>query len=144
MHAASNKNKLMFVLHSSKTHGLGDKPQIIKIQGYDLQDVTPRVVNRHCPFRILQQYIAVRKQTRAAESEQFFVFRNRTPLTAAHFRSVLDKLLTLAGLDKTMYGSHGFHAGHAIDMLECLHRDVGTIRKFGRWRSNVVYRYLSM
>ena len=30
----TNKQKLMFVLHTSKTHGLGDKPQIIKINGY--------------------------------------------------------------------------------------------------------------
>ena len=31
VHIADNKEKMLFVLHSSKTHGLGDKPQMIKI-----------------------------------------------------------------------------------------------------------------
>ena len=33
VYIADNKPKFMFVLHSSKTHGKGNKPQIIKIKG---------------------------------------------------------------------------------------------------------------
>ena len=33
VHCAVNKLKMKFILHSSKTHGKGDKPQIIKIVG---------------------------------------------------------------------------------------------------------------
>ena len=32
VHIGTNKKKLLFVLHSSKTHTKGDKPQLIKIQ----------------------------------------------------------------------------------------------------------------
>ena len=32
VHIGTNKKKLMFVVRSSKTHSLGDKPQIVKIK----------------------------------------------------------------------------------------------------------------
>ena len=38
LHIAVNKKKMMLVLHTSKTHGLGDKPQKIKIQAETVKD----------------------------------------------------------------------------------------------------------
>ena len=32
VHIGQNKDKILFVLHSSKTHGKGDKPQMVKIE----------------------------------------------------------------------------------------------------------------
>ena len=34
VHIGRNKNKMMFLLHSSKTHTKGDKPQVIKISEF--------------------------------------------------------------------------------------------------------------
>ena len=43
--------------------------------------------------------------------EQFFIFRDRMPVTAANFRSMLHNTIKLSGLDHTLYRSHGMTAG---------------------------------
>ena len=50
VHIAINKPKLLFVLHSSKTHGRGDMPQMIKITGLSF---CPN--NQCCPFVLLKK-----------------------------------------------------------------------------------------
>ena len=42
VHVGSNKKKLLFILRTSKTHGLGDKPQKIKIMATELSDITTK------------------------------------------------------------------------------------------------------
>ena len=72
-----NKDKIMFILHSSKTHGKGDKPQIIKIMSEALQNFS-KVVQRDdhlCPFKLISDYLTTRK-TYAQNSELFFIFRD--------------------------------------------------------------------
>ena len=85
VHIGRNKKKLMFVLHSSKTHGKDSKPQIIKIYSSDIQITGDRKGSEKmessiiCPFEILKQYVTVRR-TRSSENEQFFVFHDRSPV----------------------------------------------------------------
>ena len=43
--------KLLFILWSSKTHGLGDKPQTVKIVGSTFEYDDPL-----CPFKALTEY----------------------------------------------------------------------------------------
>ena len=147
VHIGRNKNKLKFVLHTSKMHWKGDKPQIIK-----LTSTSARVAENHnnfsysnniCPFIALQTYLTARKRGRRSDEEQFFILQDRSPVTQYMFRSVLDKLLSLVGLDPTYYGSHAFRAGRAVDMYNILKLDVGTIQKVGHWKSNVIFKYLS-
>ena len=59
MQIALNKQKMMFILRSSKTHNKGDKRQIIKIVG--LENRQPNNPNRHCLFKLLWDYIKVCK-----------------------------------------------------------------------------------
>ena len=59
---AKNKCKLMFVLHSSKTHTRGDKLQIIKISTMGIYKCTDLPTNIY-PFRVLKQYLQVCKKT---------------------------------------------------------------------------------
>ena len=137
---------LTFILHTSKTHGPGDKPQVIKITGPDSPYVRYGADTKNhgiCPFQMISTYLQIRKK-RDDINEQFFTFSNRSPITAANLHSVLHKSLTIAGLDTNMYGSHGFHAGHAVDMLTILNLDICAIRKIGRWRSNAVFKYLAI
>ena len=77
---ATNKNKLLFVLRSSKNSGNDKKPQLIKIES------TGKSYNNHdyetlCPYALLMNYIAARK-TMKSDDEQFFVFRDRSPVSA--------------------------------------------------------------
>ena len=91
---ATNKNKLMLILRSSKTHNKSQKPQVIKL------NKLRRKVNQHnqqqesgniartCPFLALREYAAMRPTSMKA-SEQFFVFRDNSSVRAANMRSVL-------------------------------------------------------
>ena len=70
VHIGLNKKKLMLVLHSSKTHGRGSKPQIIKISSIQKEG---RKADKFCPFKLLQDYVHIRKSFKS-ENEQFFIF----------------------------------------------------------------------
>ena len=76
VHIGLNKDKLMFVLHSSKTHGKGNKPQIIKIDSVGkLAKGNQSPSNTLCPFTLLKNYVSIRGKYQNNE-EQFFVFRD--------------------------------------------------------------------
>ena len=137
VHIADNKDKLMFVLRSSKTHSVDEPPQIVKINSQPLKGKLPDVL---CPYSNLRQYIALR-QPYLSESEPFFVFADRSPITPAQVRCVLKKLLKLGNLENGNYGTHSFRAGRALDMLN-MGVSVETIKQIGRWRSNAVFAYL--
>ena len=50
VHIGMNKEKMLFVLHTSKTHGKGSKPQKIKIQKLSKITDNERRSNNWCPF----------------------------------------------------------------------------------------------
>ena len=134
VHVAENKRKFLFILRTLKTHGLGNKPQMIKICG------ATGVRDQHCPFGILQQFVKVRP-SRRNDSEPFFVFADRHPVNPGHARSVLKNVVRLLGLNNTLYSFHCFHSGRSTDLYEW-GVPVSTIMKLGRWRANAVYKYL--
>ena len=141
VHVARNKKKMMFVLHSSKTHTKGDKSQIVKIQSIkpNSTELNSRQV-QWCPFGLLRKFLEVR-QGFVITDEQFFIFRDGTPVTPAHMRCMLQKLLISAGMDTSVYQVHGLRTGKASDLLQ-KGVSVETIKKLGRWRSNAVFTYL--
>ena len=59
VHIGVNKPKLMFVLHSSKTHTEGQKPQIIKISAIQNKRHSSHGLGHICPFILLQNYLQV-------------------------------------------------------------------------------------
>ena len=89
VHIGNNKRKLLFMLHTSKTHGRGTKPQIIKISSEKVETFNCRKqekAERNCPYDILRKYLAVRKDY-MDDSEIFFIFRDRSPVTPDHVRA---------------------------------------------------------
>ena len=104
VHVGMNKQKLMFVLRSSKTHGKDKQPQIVKIVGFtddSTQDkVKHKVLNTFCPFDIVERYSDMRKLQKNT-NEPFFVLQDRTPISANCFRNILKKLLCIVGLDRS-------------------------------------------
>ena len=140
----TNKQKLMFILHSSKTHGKESKPQIIKISASDRDNKQTMVPHPQslafCPFTLLENYLQARKP-RKSDSEPFFVFQDRTPVSPANFRNILDELLKHNHFDARLYSSQGFRAGRTTDLYE-LGVSVETIKKLGRWSSSAVNTYL--
>ena len=88
---AMNKQKIMFVLRTSKTHWCDIKPQIITITATPLvADNAPVKIRMFCPFQLLRNYIKARR-TRASKcsTEQFFIFRDRSAVKPEHVRKVL-------------------------------------------------------
>ena len=149
IHIGENKDKLMFVLHTSKTHCHDVKPQVVKISSVS----NPEGCTAHqrlfctsasdltCPFTLLHNYIRMHKQIKQPD-EQLFIFRDCSPVKSVHMRSVLNQALTHNGLDPRNYGCHSYRIGRAVDLYTHMNLDVGSIRKLGRWWSNIVYSYL--
>ena len=68
---------------------------------------------------------------------------NESPLTRSQFTDVLAKAIRCLGLPTQVYTSHSFRVGRASDLAS---KGVPneTIKKLGRWKSNVVERYIRL
>ena len=145
VHIGLNKKKLLFVLRSSKTHNKGTKPQTVKISGLNNgENVSYKYVAANhelCPFKLLSNYLTARKK-RKNDNEQFFVFKDRSPVMALHYRKVLKELIVMNSLNNSLYTAHGTRSGRAHDLLE-MKIPIPVIKKLGRWSSNIIYTYLS-
>ena len=156
VHVGTNEDKLLFLLRSLKTHNKANKPQLIKISSESMQctkqgqrkwltgsvqNFKEAVVDLYCPFRAVRDYIKVRRK-QISDDEQFFIFRDRSPVKLYHFRAYLKKVLKSMGIDQTLYDTHSLRAGRSVDLLK-LGLSVETIKKIGRWKSNAVYTYLN-
>ena len=146
VHVGVNKNKILFVLQSSKTHTKGDKPRLIKIQATPLQTYKkqgsnkPKKLQLNCPFKTLKDYIAVRLLLVSCD-EPFFVYSDRTPVAEQNVRKTLRDIIGLMGLDSSYYSFHCFRVGRSCDLLN-MGISVETIKKIGCWKSNAVFTYL--
>ena len=140
VHIGVNKDKFLFVLRSSKTHGKYVKPQQIKVSAQTDRETVTNENKEICPFTLLRQYSAARPDY-FSQKENFFVFRDFTPVTVAQMRSTLRTALQKAGFQSKAYCTQSFRAGRSVDLLEA-GVSVKTIRKLGRWSSNAVYTYL--
>ena len=146
IHIRENKDKVMFVLHTSKTHGRDKKLQIIKIESNI--NTTERTELYKCdhvsldPFELLCNYADNYRKQFINKEEQIFIFKDRQPVTPTHFRGILKKLLILNGLDHSLYSVQGTRAGRATDLLEVHKLSIETVRKLGRWKSSAIYTYL--
>ena len=116
VHVGRNKDKLMFIQHTSKTHNRGSKPQIIKIASVvshpEINSSTADEIAhyRYCPFQMIKEYLQVWKKFKS-DSEQFFVFEDRSRVTATHLRDKLKQSISCIGLDDTLYSGHGLCVG---------------------------------
>ena len=95
-----NKRKLLLLLHLSKTHDEGDIPQQIKIVANQAEE-TGAYANRHfCPFKVVDDYMKLRGPY-YEENEQFFVFRDKTPVRSTNVANVLRSAIDELGLRLT-------------------------------------------
>ena len=147
VHIGSNKRKMLLLLQTSKTHGKGNKPQLIKILSKKAKSPASTkckdISNARelpCPFMLLQQYVSQRIP-RTTVNEPFFIFHDGSPVTPRHFNMCLKNTIKKLGFDETLYSGHSLRAGRTSDLLK-LGLSVETIKKLGRWRSNTVYCYM--
>ena len=147
VHISENKDKLLFILHTSKTHGQDSKPQMVKITSKKIN--TPHLAlqklqysqSNWCPFSLLQRYLDVRKRGFITINEPFFIFRDRTPVSPDNMRTALKRTLTAAGFVPTLYNVRSFRSERAGDLLD-LGLSLESVKEIRRWKSNSVYTYL--
>ena len=144
VHIGINKDKILFILRSSKTHGKSSSPQLIKITSSRQAQLKGWHQHLHlrppCLFALLQTYLSARENSKSY-NEPFFVFKNRVPVTAAQFRASLKRCLKSSGFDDKLYTSHCFRIGRSCDLYKC-GVSIENIKKLGRWKSNAVFQYL--
>ena len=107
VHIGINKNKMLFMLRSSKTHHKGNHPQTIKIAGLKVMQNEDRTAD---PFELLREFIVIRPKCKAVE-EPFFIFQDRTAVKPDNMRAVLKTILNRAYFDTEAYQVHGFRIG---------------------------------
>ena len=152
IHIGTNKDKILVILYTSKTHDESTYLQQIKISSLqEQQKVTRRreqtgsLHAKHsffCPFRALRDYITLKAQDRSMPGEQnFFIFRDGVPVYPVNVWLLLCNVISRLNLDASLYNCQSLRIGHATDMMKA-GIPVDTIKKLGRWKSNAIYKYL--
>ena len=140
VHSALNKDKLLLVLHTSKTHSAGMRAQKIKITSNNVEKSGFYAKRNFCPFDLVNHYIRLRGEF-LDPTEQFFIFKDRSPVTAGNARTILKTCLSNLGLDADLYGMHSMRIGCTSDLIK-YNYSLEEVKRMGRWRSNVVNRYI--
>ena len=139
VYLGSNKKKMLFILRSSKTHWICNKPQLVKITSTSYNRKN-KESDLPCPYQLLKDY-SRRRGPYQNDADPFFVFSDGSPIKPEQVRHCLKNILLEAGFDYRLYGTHSFRIGRSCDLL-ALGLSVETIKKLGRWKSNSVFRYL--
>ena len=143
VHIGTNKDKLLFVLYSSKTHGKESRPQKVKVKARNITlGNSSNTKNRFffCPFTLSRKYLALCGQY-MNENDSFFVFRDHTPVTPEQVNKVLKSMIKTINLDDKVYSFHSLRIGRASDMMKAGYT-IDQIKIAGRWKSNAVFKYI--
>ena len=73
-HMAINKDKLMIVLYSSKTHLVANRPQKVRITANACEKSVHYMHRHFCPFKVIRAYISSRDPY-VSDEENFLCLR---------------------------------------------------------------------
>ena len=135
-----NKNKIMLILFSSKTHNQEKLPQKIKISEVKS---TQKQTRFFCPIKLTHVFLKLRGTTYKSDEEPFFMFRDSTPVKPEHARAVLKLTLKRLSIDNSLYRFHSFRIGRASQLIK-LGYTIEEVKRIGRWTSNAVYKYIKL
>ena len=138
VYISTNKDKILFILYTSKTHDRAMPPQKIKIKANKPVNINQKIF---CPFKASREYCAIRSDIRH-EDDPFFVYCDgRTPVSPMHVTKVLRDSLESINLDPRLYCTHSLRLGRTQDMLKYGYT-TEQIQLAGHWRSNAAYKYI--
>ena len=140
VHLALNKEKILVVLQTSKTHGRNARPQKVKITANSIEKMGNYMHRNFCPFRLLNDYIGLRGDY-CRPDDRFFVFLDGSPVSADKARKVLKLVIDRVGLNCKNYDMHSLRIGRASDLIKYGY-SVEDVKRIGHWKSNAIYRYL--
>ena len=112
VHLARNKDKLLLILYSSKTHDRSSRPQKIKITSNRSEKSGKYVHRNFCPFGVLRTFLSLRGGYRS-EYEQFFIFRDGGNVKPVQANSLLKRAIANIGLKDQVdfYSIHSLRIG---------------------------------
>ena len=137
IHVAQNKRKILIISYTSKTNSKANYPQEIKISG---DEENGKYKKFFCPFKLLRAYIKARPNV-IDNDEPFFIYSDRSPIRADTLRQLLRDLISNLNLQPHLYNFQSLRIGRATDLMK-FGFPVEKIKKMGRWKSNVVYKYI--
>ena len=140
VHVGQNKDKILFVLYTSKTHGRESLPQKIKIQASPLYARRNSHTRYFFPFQLFHKFCKIKLPV-LSDSEQLFIFRDGSPVKIHHVRTTLKKCVGRLGLDTSMFDSHFFRIGKSCDLIRAGY-SVEEVQRLGCWKSNAVFQYI--
>ena len=142
-----NKEKILIILYSSKTHGKESRPQEIKISSLTeaSKNTNSNLVKLNsnsiiCPFKAMQDYKDLRGGY-SSKDENFFVFSDGTAIKPQHLRTVLRTCLKRLNLNPNAFDCHSLRVGRTSDLIK-MGVPIELVKIMGRWKSNAVYRYI--
>ena len=139
VHVGNNKDKIMLVLYTSKTHGEESGPQKIRISAAPMKG--NKTDNKlFCPFKTVIKYMDTRGPY-LSEQEPFFILSDRSAVKPNQLRTFIRNVLDKVNLDSLLYDVHSFRIGRTCDLVKFGY-SIEQIKAMGRWKSNAVYRYL--
>ena len=133
VHVGNNKDKILLVLYTSKTHGQESGPQKIKVSAIPTKNNRTNTTRFFCPVKLVIHYMKVRGSYQT-DSEPFFIFSDGMPVKPHQLRQVLRNLLNNLGLDGSLYDVHSLRGGRTSD-LEKFGYSIDQIKAMGRWKS---------
>ena len=145
MHIGANKDKILVILYTSKTHSRASYPQEVKIssvaEDFKLSARTNSAMTMFfCPFQAIRDYVNLRGGY-VSVNENFFVFADRSPVKPHHLQTILRKCLFHINLQPKLYDCHSFRIGRSCDLAKA-GMPLYKIKLLGRWKSNAVYKYI--
>ena len=138
VHVADNKENILLVLYSSKTHTKGI--QKIKITSNKSERSGKYRKRNFCPFHLMKCFLSV-CQGYDSDTEPLFILRDRNPVKANNVSNVLKKALSRMNLDSSLYSVHSLRIGRVTDLIKYGY-SVEEVKRIGRWKSNAVYKYI--
>ena len=137
VHISQNKDKILLILFTSKTHDRSKHPQKIKISAIPLPKPS---VQFFCPFMLIRAYLNLRGSYEN-NSEPFFIFADKTPVSVNCMFAMLKCAIMALHLDTSLYNFHGLRIGRSTDLYK-MGYSIEQIKQAGHWKSNAVYKYI--
>lgn len=140
VHLNHTDKKVQIILRTSKTHGLGDQPQYVKFKSSDCKGFLGN--KKFCQFMIVDEFLRERGP-KLNDRDPLFVYRDNSPVKPFQISAVLKRALERLGIDSSDFGMHSLRIGYATQ-LDHRHVSLSEIRRRGRWKSNIIFRYIRM
>ena len=142
VHIGRDKDKILVVLFSSKTHGKASRLQQVKISAISNRSscTSNTKFKFFCPFQVARTYLKLHGSF-LSDDDPFFLFKDGSHITAHAVRKVLKSCLNRLNMDSSLFNTQSFCIGCVTQLFKSGYT-VDQIKQARCWESNAIYKYL--